>query len=113
MNLSSSQRQILDLSLQSKIFLHGPAGCGKTTVGVEHLRSLLVQGLPADSILLLTPQRTLQTPYQDVLNDPSIGPGGQVSQVTVGGLARRMVELFWPMVGEAAGFAHPSDRPST
>ncbi len=28
----------------------------------------------------------------------------------MGGLARRMVELFWPMVGETAGFAHP-DRP--
>jgi len=109
-NPTEKQRQILDSSLNTKTFISGPAGCGKTTVGVEHLRSLLQEGVPADSILLLTPQRTLQTPFKAVLDDPSLGPGGQVSLATVGGLARRMVELFWPMVGQTAGFAHP-DRP--
>jgi hypothetical protein len=110
-NLTDPQTRILDLSLRSHTFLSGPAGSGKTTVAVEHLRALLSQGISADSILLLTPQRTLQAPFQPVLDDPSLGPGGLVSQTTVGGLARRMVELFWPLVGESAGFAHPERPP--
>ena len=111
MNLTDPQRRILESSLHARTFLSGPAGCGKTTVAVEHLRSLLTQGIPAGSILLLTPQRTLQTPFKTILDDPSLGPGGQVSLATVGGLARRMVELFWPVIGEAAGFAHPDQPP--
>ncbi|MBE3037586.1 MAG: hypothetical protein IMZ62_02060 [Chloroflexi bacterium] len=30
---------------------------------------------------------------------------------TVGGLARRMVDLFWPLAAETAGFAHPDQPP--
>jgi hypothetical protein len=31
--------------------------------------------------------------------------------LTAGGLARRMVELFWPLVAQDAGFAHPDQPP--
>jgi len=109
--LNNAQRAIVETPLDFKIFLSGPAGCGKTTVGVERLRALLASGLPADSILVLTPQRTLQTPYETVLRDPEIGPGGQVTLATIGGLARRMVDLFWPLVAESAGFAHVDQPP--
>jgi hypothetical protein len=110
-NLNKAQREIVKTPLDAKIFLSGPAGCGKTTVGVERLRALLASGLPADSILILTPQRTLQAPYETALRLPDIGPGGQVALATVGGLARRMVDLFWPLAAEAAGFAHPDQPP--
>jgi len=93
------------------MFLSGPAGSGKTTASVERLQTLLASGLPADSILVFTPQRTLQTPYEIALRTPEIGPGGQVVLATVGGLARRMVDLFWPLVAETAGFAHPDLPP--
>jgi hypothetical protein len=109
-NLTGNQRQILETSVRSRTFLSGPAGCGKTTVGVEHLRLLLSGGVRADSILVLTPQRTLRTAYEQALLDPAMGPLGQVNLVTAGGLAHRMVDLFWPLAAEAAGFAHP-DRP--
>jgi len=109
--LTHFQRAILDQPTHAKIFLSGPAGCGKTTVGVERLRALLSADLPADSILILTPQRALQAPYEALLHDPSVGPGEQFTLATVGGLARRMVELFWPLVGEAAGFADPARPP--
>ena len=112
MELSSSQREILSNPSWRKLFLSGPAGCGKTTVGVEHLRGLLYSGQPADSILVVTPQRTLQKPYEEILHTPEIGPGGQVTLATIGGLSRRMVDLFWPMVAEDAGFTHPSDPPT-
>lgn len=110
MNFTEAQQIIVDATLDAKIFLSGPAGCGKTTVGVERLRTLLAAGVPGDSILILTPQRTLQTPYETALRAPDIRPGGQVALATAGGLARRMVDLFWPLVSGPAGFAQP-DRP--
>ncbi len=78
---------------------------------MERLCALLVAGLPADSLLILTPQRTLQIPYETTLAAQEIPPGGQVTLATIGGLARRMVDLFWPMVSEAIGFTHADEPP--
>ncbi len=109
--LTQPQIDIITAPLDIRLFLSGPAGSGKTTVGVERMRFLLEQGIPAESILVLTPQRTLQTPYQDLLQSPEIGAGGEVTLATVGGLARRMVDLFWTLAAESAGFAHPDQPP--
>ena len=94
MKLNKAQWKIVEAPLDAKTFLSGPAGCGKTTVGVERLRALLTSGLPADSILVLTPQRTLQTPYETALRSPEIGPGGQVTLATVGGVSPGAWYLF-------------------
>jgi hypothetical protein len=104
------QRQIIGSPLDSRLFVSGPAGTGKTTAAVERMRSLLSEGVPGDSILMLTPQRSLQEPYLDLIASPERPAGGEVTPATIGGLARRMVELFWPTAGERAGFKHP-DRP--
>lgn len=109
--LSALQQQIVDSSLDSKLFVSGPAGTGKTTAGVERMRHLLAQGVPGESILMLTPQRTLQEPYLDLLYSPERRAGGEVTPATIGGLARRMCDLFWPLAGESAGFANPSQPP--
>jgi hypothetical protein len=108
---SPIQRQIIDSPLDSRLFVTGPAGAGKTTAGVERMRHLLAQGVPGDSILMLTPQRSLQEPYLDLLRSPERGAGGEATPATIGGLARRMCDLFWPLAGEAAGFAHPDQPP--
>lgn len=105
------QQRIIDSPLDSKLFVSGPAGTGKTTAGVERMRHLLAQGVPGESILMLTPQRTLQEPYLDLLYSPERRAGGEVTPATIGGLARRMCDLFWPLAGEAAGFADPSQPP--
>jgi superfamily I DNA/RNA helicase len=110
-NLTEQQHQIAEGAADSKTFLSGPAGSGKTTAGVERLRLLLESRAPADSILILTPQRTLQSQYEATLNSPAIGPGGLATLATVGGLARRMVDLFWPLAAEAAGFKQPDQSP--
>ncbi|PKN89606.1 MAG: hypothetical protein CVU45_06795, partial [Chloroflexi bacterium HGW-Chloroflexi-7] len=57
--LTSIQQQIADLPVQSRVFLHGPAGCGKTFAAVHHMQALIKAGVPSDSILILVPQRTL------------------------------------------------------
>lgn len=109
-SLTPEQESLVHLPISSKIFMYGPAGTGKTTAALARLQFLLEQGVPAESILLLTPQRTLQEPYLDLLTGTERGAGGEVTPATIGGLARRMVDLFWPLAAEAAGFAHP-DRP--
>jgi hypothetical protein len=110
-DLSPAQRYVIESPLDSRIFVSGSAGTGKTTAGIERLRYLLEQGVPADSILMLTPQRTMQEPYQDLLFSPERRAGGEVTSATIGGLARRMCDLFWPMAAEAAGFKNPDQPP--
>ncbi|HEY9151526.1 MAG TPA: hypothetical protein VIN60_01470 [Anaerolineales bacterium] len=104
------QLAVIEADISSKLFLAGPAGTGKSTVGIERLKHLLDSGISGDSILVLTPQRTLQEPYLEILQSPERIAGGEVTPATVGGLARRMVDLFWPLAAQKAGFAHP-DRP--
>lgn len=111
MELTPDQQAIAQLPLDVRVFLSGPAGSGKTAAAVERVRFLLEQGVPADSILLMTPQRFLQEPYTSSLNQDPFA-GGTVTSATLGGLARRMSELFWPLAAEAAGFARPDEPPT-
>ncbi|MBN2148086.1 MAG: hypothetical protein JW726_11895 [Anaerolineales bacterium] len=97
--------------LHEHTFLSGPAGCGKTTAAVQHLLRLLDSGVPGRHVLIFLPQRTLGTPYLEALHN-SPAAGGPVTLLTLGGMARRMVELFWPLVAEQAGFAHPERLPT-
>ena len=111
-SLSLIQQQAIESPLDIKLFVRGKAGTGKTTTGVERMRYLLAQGVPADSILMLTPQRTLQEPYLELLYSPERSAGGEVTSATIGGLARRMCDLFWPIAAEAAGFKNPQLPPA-
>lgn len=109
-DLVPAQRAIAELPLDAKIFLRGRAGAGKTTAAVQRSLRLLTSGLPAESVLILTPQRTLQTPYEQAILAAGLS-GGQVTFATLGGLARRMCELFWPLVSDRAGFKNPDQPP--
>jgi hypothetical protein len=113
------------ITYNTTIFLQGPAGAGKTTLARRRLRHLLRSGAPADSILVLVPQRTLGLPYELLDTGTSVLPASDeepaaasdalwapVDVVTLGGLARRAIDLFWPLVSQAAGFARPLDPPN-
>src|SRR5512138_2988219 len=111
-SLSPAQRQIVEAPLNSKLFVSGQAGAGKTTAGVERMRYLLAQGIPGESILMLAAQRSVQEPYLDLLYSPERTAGGEVTSATLGGgLARRVCDLFWPITAEAGGFAQPDQPP--
>jgi hypothetical protein len=110
-SLTEEQRALVERPVSGDtLFLEGSAGVGKTTVATARLRFLLTAGVSASEILVLAPQRTLLAPFLNTLRSPDLPPGGTVETVTVGGLARRMVDRFWPLVAERAGFARP-DRP--
>ena len=96
-------------SANHTLFLSGPPGCGKTTLGVRRLQHLLAEGVPGEQILILVPQRTLATPYYEALHAAEAPAGSMVTVATIGGLARRTLDLFWPLVAEPAGFYQPDD----
>ncbi|KAA3643870.1 MAG: hypothetical protein DWQ07_17290 [Chloroflexi bacterium] len=107
--LSSGQLDIAEASLDSKVFLQGVAGTGKTAAGIARLQYLLDQGVQAENILVLVPQRALGLPYAQAVQEQS---GTQmIDFLTIGGLARRMVDLYWPLIAEEAGFAQPNEPP--
>jgi len=110
--LNPLQSAVVDRPLAGRVFLEGPAGAGKTTAAVQRLLRLLKAGVPGGSILVLAPQRTLAAPYELALRRSRLRAGGLPAIQTAGGLARRMVELFWPLAAGPAGFAEP-DRPPT
>jgi hypothetical protein len=108
--LTEAQATLAARPPDAKILLTGPAGCGKTTAAVARVLALVESGIPADSILLVTPQRGLQNPYLEAIAAQPYA-GGEVTPATMGGLARRMVDLFWPLAAESAGFTHPERPP--
>lgn len=110
-SLTPTQAELVHLPLASKVFLEGLAGSGKTTAGVARLLHLLEQGTPGGSLLVLVPQRSLGQPYYHALRSAALPPGSQVSVLTLSGLAQRMVELYWPLVGHAGGFLYPDQPP--
>jgi len=112
MKLTPEQNALTHRPLDHKLFLRGPAGTGKTTIGINRTLALLNWRVPAERILVLVPQRTLGLAYTEALREPSLPPGGQVTVVTLGGLAQRMIGLFWPLIAREAGFAHPEQGPT-
>lgn len=102
--LKEFQLAVINSPLENKIFLEGPAGSGKTSTAVERLIRMMADGIPGSSILILVPQRTLADPYYESLNDPGTIAGGMVDILTLGGLARRSIDLFWPVVAKQTGF---------
>ncbi|MEA3326160.1 MAG: hypothetical protein U9R53_02490, partial [Chloroflexota bacterium] len=111
MCLSPEQQSLLEHPVSSKIFLHGPAGTGKTTAGVKWLKKLLNSGIPAHNIMVFVPQRSLAKPYQDSMRNDLFQAHSLINTTTLGGLARRMIDLFWPMISRDTGVASPNQPP--
>ena len=110
--LTTAQRAIVNAPLERKIWLEGIAGSGKTSSGIARLLRLLKQGVPAETILLFVPQRSLSSPYRDAIREHSATSGGQLAVHTIGSLSKDMVETFWFLIAGRAGFAHPQDLPN-
>lgn len=110
--LSPLQQKIATEPSEGILYLEGPAGCGKTTTAIARLNHLLEIGVRGDEILILVPQRTLAKCYQQFLYSFKDARGGFPDILTVGGLAQRMVALFWPLLAPQAGFGMPKASPT-
>ncbi|GAB4480937.1 MAG: hypothetical protein Kow0088_22840 [Anaerolineales bacterium] len=111
LSLTPQQLEIVQRPIGERCFLEGKAGCGKTSAAVERLLYLLQSGVAAHQILIYVPQRTLAQPYRMALAVPGVMAGGAVTILTLGGLARRTIETFWPLVLREAGFGQPHEWP--
>ncbi len=111
LDLNPAQLAIVEHPPSGSLFLEGPAGSGKTTAGIERLLWLMANGVRGESILVLLPQRNLALPYYENLSDPGVIAGGRPRVLTIGGLSQYLIELFWPLVANQVGFAHPNDPP--
>jgi len=101
---------VVDVVGGTHVFLDGPAGAGKTTAAIARINALIEKGVHADEILLLVPQRSYTIPYEEALGAAiwyRLGKG------TLGGMAQRMVALFWPLVLETSAYDFDEDKPPT
>ena len=65
-----------------------------------------------DDIIVIVPQRSLAQPYYAALRTPAMPPGPAPVVTTVASLIRNSVELYWPIISAAAGFAHAGQEPT-
>ncbi len=93
------------------LFVEGPFGSGKTTLAIQTMLTWLRDGISADNILVMVPQRTLARQYQLALRNAELGPLRNLQIRTLGGLAKDASNLFWPLVAEEAGFSSPDRAP--
>jgi len=111
--LTPTQRAVVAAPFDEgrRIFLHGPAGSGKTTALQRRLISLLAAGIPSYTVLTLLPEPAAAEGYQAALAAVGLGPYSDLRLITFTGLARETVSLFWPLVARPGGFAAPHKPP--
>ncbi len=102
--ITDNQYDLANQFMGTSNFLEGPAGSGKSTIASVFLLNLINQGVPADEILILVPQRSLGWIYQNTINQLETFNNGQPTIQTMGGIAQRTIRLFWPYVLDQINF---------
>lgn len=92
-------------------FLLGPTGTGKTTALQQRLLRLLREGEPAYTLLVLVAEPEHRSGYLDAIHASGLGSYADLNIITYNQMAMEMVNLFWPLVARAAGFAQPFRPP--
>lgn len=110
-SLEPFQKVVAEAPSGTRAFLSGYTGTGKTSAGTARLLAILANGSWDDSVLVLVPQRSLGEPYFSAVREARSGPERARIQ-TLAGLARRSIELFWPLLAAEAGFQTPSEPPT-
>ena len=95
---SKDQEMAANFKENPSLFLRGNASTGKTTAALLRLETILhsqASGV-GESVLVLVPQRSLGSPYQDFLSKQMSMASDQVSVLTMSSSLRRMIDLFGP-----------------
>jgi hypothetical protein len=112
--LTPQQREIVERPSADNdtLFVAGPAGAGKSVALLRRLVHLLARPVRGESILVLVPDRAVRQELERALAGARLGPHGRPVINTYYGLARQMVDLFWPAVAADAGFSGPVREPT-
>ena len=112
-DLTKPQRSVVESVPRGVKYVQGPAGTGKTMIGVRRMLRLLTKDkVFANEILVLVPQRALALPYIEGEQESRLDAGGRITYTTLGGLAKNIVDLFFPLIAEDAGFNSTRSRPT-
>ncbi|MEM6530839.1 MAG: UvrD-helicase domain-containing protein, partial [Chloroflexota bacterium] len=110
-DLTKPQKSVVESVPRGTKHVAGPAGTGKTTIGVRRMLRLLTKDkIFANEILVLVPQRTLGLLYQSEAKAPKLDAGGRISVETMGSLSFDVVNLFFPLVADEFGFTTMQPR---
>jgi hypothetical protein len=104
------QTQILNYPIEGSLFIEGPARTGKTSACLARLDRIL-ELVPGYQILIITPQQSLAGPYRSHLFEKNPAYGGFPRVTTISGLARDLVNIFWPEIRTTFGFKGESSKP--
>ncbi len=114
MNASGTLRTSVTPPLEActRLFLQGPYGTGKTSLALQRLQWLHRQ-FPDIRLAptVIVPSLYVAQEYRKRLTRLPIHAGIPVRILTFNTLARQAVDLAWPAIAEACGFAHPSTEP--
>jgi len=108
--LTNHQREIIEKPVDSSIFIEGPAQSGKTTACIARLARIL-ENYPGHQILIISPQQSLAQPYRDILRQNRFRLGGMPKISTMSGIARDLVQIFWPVIKPVFNFKGVSSQP--
>lgn len=97
--LDPIQNSIIQKAGKGSIFLYGKSGSGKTATAHWYIKQLLHNGTNPGQILLLTPQRNYQNSYREFFSQKLSKPF-TIQSATLSGLARKYLQIFWPLVLE-------------
>lgn len=111
MEFTNAQLEVISSRKSKRVFLCGNYGTGKTTTGLGRVNYLIDQKVAPQNILILVPQRALAIPYYHHFANGNSAFLRDIPILTIGGLARRMISLFWPLFSKEAGFAKPEQPP--
>jgi len=108
--LSREQIDLVNLPFSGSLFLGGPAGAKKPPPpwpAMTHVE----RGHSSRDHLAAGASATLLLPIFRRRSRPRCPPGGSATLMTRGGLARRVIALFWPLIAGQAGFKRPERPP--
>ena len=90
-------------------FIEGPAGVARQPARSSTCATCSRRAR-GDEVLVCA-AAALGWPYVRAFTDPAWPSGTSIDVITLGGLARRSLKTFWPLVAERAGFAQPGLDP--
>lgn len=110
-NFTDAQIRAATSGADEKLFLIGAAGTGKTSAALMKIANLLKSRHSAHEIMVIVPQPLLGRSYRQFEAAQSGYTGAKLNVMTYGGIARRALELFWPVVAETIGHHLVRDMP--